>query len=376
MDHGRLSGLVKAKDGFLLVITYWLFAWQLLVSELPLQLHFHLMAHKINFWWVDIWMYILSLWNCRFCFDMLVRKVVGHSCLAMRHIDLKGGVSSLSVQFYFNFFGDEEVTLAVLFFYRRISSFVLFWVIILVRLSSNEFVMVTSRLWDIMTNVFVLHMGAFNSTSEHACFQVRHLRLIARWYSWFCEGLVSDLHVIIVLILCLLIRGLVVEHLLVRLTWVKHFVLAHGCWWIFHLSLIQLLLLRLELRGLLRADHWHIMLITSDLRTINIVNVSVVLVKYGFWFGAACLDCLTGLGTDGLRVEQARLPLVRVEFCGLLNRLVFSNRVRSVKRGSDFTTPHDPLLSGRIVQLILWQLHYRVIDRLLLASIVDLWCLQ
>ena len=309
-------------------------------------------------------MHIFSLWYLWFSLDMLLWKVVRHAGLAVRHIDLEGSVAGLSVQF--NFFKDK-IILVLSAAIQVLSSLIwlaviyidavdieVFWEVFLRRpICCNEPVMVSGPRWDIVVGVLVFQARWFYSAAEHTCFQVCHLGLITGCHRWLSERLVSNLQVVIVLLLLwVLIYGLVIKDLLVRMVWVKHFVLAHWCTsWHLHLCcLVQLLLSRLELWRLLRADHWHVMLIHCYL-CMRIICMSL-------WVRTSSLDldglgCLTGLGADGRRVEQARLPLVRVELSGLLDWLVFPHRVRSMKRRSVgvFAIPHKLLLRGRIIHL-------------------------
>ena len=92
---------------------------ELFIGQLSLQLHLHFMAHQIDLRWVDVGVHVLALGNRRLSFDMLVRKVVWHACLAVRHVDLKGSVASLSIQDHLHFLRMLRLLLLFLLFIRH-----------------------------------------------------------------------------------------------------------------------------------------------------------------------------------------------------------------------------------------------------------------
>ena len=70
----------------------------LLVGELVVELHFHLVAEHVELGRVDERVHVLTLRNLLLRSDLLSWKVVWHPCLAVRHVDLKGCISCICIQ--------------------------------------------------------------------------------------------------------------------------------------------------------------------------------------------------------------------------------------------------------------------------------------
>ena len=70
----------------------------LIIWQTAFKFHLHLVPHQVHFRGVDIRVHILSLCYNWLRLYLLLREILWHSRLTVRHIDLESGVARLSIQ--------------------------------------------------------------------------------------------------------------------------------------------------------------------------------------------------------------------------------------------------------------------------------------